>query len=160
MSKSLAVILLSFSVLCCAQEHKTVTEPQEAGAKKRLQSVTWDLKNHKLVWVVEKGQVQGKEFVASSTDRYEITPDEASMQFANEKRAFTEQEAVNLHRLLDTLSLYCAESVVWWDQGQGTPVDPNKKENPKREQVKKKRRPVNPKDTVASLNWAIARTLQ
>jgi hypothetical protein len=81
------------------------------------------------------------------------------MQFANEKRGFTEQEAANLHRLLDTLSLYCAESVIWWDEGQGTRVNPGDK-NPKREQVKKKPRPVRPSDTVASLNWAIARTLQ
>jgi hypothetical protein len=103
--------------------------------------------------------MKGTEFVASSSDRYEIAPDEAVMQFSTEKRGFTEQEAVNLHRMLDTLSLYCAESVVWWDEGQGTKLDP-KKENPQREQVKKKKRRVSPSDTVASLKWAIARTLE
>jgi hypothetical protein len=159
MSKTLAVLWFSFTALSCAQDKKITNEPHDAGAKKRLQSVTWDLKKHRLVWVVEKGHMQGTEFVASSSDRYEISPDEALMQFSNEKRGFTEQEAVNLHRLLDTLSLYCAESVMWWDEGQGTKVDPGK-ETPKREQVKKKRRPVSPSDTVASLNWAIARTLQ
>jgi hypothetical protein len=159
MSKTLAVLFLSFAGLCCAQEKKITNEPTDPGAKKRLQSVTWDLRNHKLIWVVEKGHMKGTEFVANSSDRYEISPDEAMMQFSNEKRGFTEQEAVNLHRLLDTLSLYCAESVVWWDEGQGTKVDP-KKENPKREQVKKKRRQISPADTVASLNWAIARTLE
>ena len=157
MSKTLAILFLSFASVPCAQERKITNEPSDPGAKKRLQSVTWDLRNHKLVWVVEKGHMKGSDFVASSSDRYEISPDDAVMQFSNEKRGFTEQEAVNLHRLLDTLSLYCAESVVWWDEGQGTKVDP--KETPKREQVKKKKRPVSPGDVVASLNWAIARTL-
>ena len=159
MSKTLAVLFLSFAAAACAQDKKITNEPQDPGAKKRLQSVTWDLKTHKLLWVVEKGRLQGNEFVASSTDRYEISPDEAVMQYSNQKRGFTEQEAVNLHRLLDTLSLYCAESVVWWDEGQGTPVDP-KKEQPKREQVKKRKRHLNPSDTVASLSAAIARTLE
>ena len=159
MNRTLAVLLFSCTALACAQDRKIPNEPQDPGAKKRLQSVTWDLKNHKLVWVVEKGRVQGKDFVATSSDRYEISPDQAVMQFSNEKRGFTEQEAVNLHRLLDTLTLYCAESVVWWEEGQGTKIDP-KKEHPDREQVKKKKRRISPADTVASLNWAIARTLQ
>ncbi len=46
------------------------------------------------------------------------------MKFADEQRGFTREEATSLHKLLDTLSLYCAESVIWWDQGQGEPVDP------------------------------------
>jgi hypothetical protein len=29
-----------------------------------------------------------------------------------------------LHRLLDTLSIYCAQSVVWWEHGEGAPVGP------------------------------------
>ena len=39
----------------------------------------------------------------------------------DEERGFDGDEAVSLHHLLDVLSLYCAESVVWWDEGQGTP---------------------------------------
>ena len=60
------------------------------------------------------------------------------MTFAEEKRGFTEEEAASLHKLLDTLSLYCAESTVWWDQGKGVKLDKNKKEKkeaPKRETV-------------------------
>jgi hypothetical protein len=49
------------------------------------------------------------------------------MSFSDEKRGFTRDEATSLHQLLDVLSLYCAESVVWWDDGRGTPVDPNAK---------------------------------
>ncbi len=92
---------------------------------KRLNSVTWNLETHKLVWVVQSGsEVDGK-FVAGSSQKYEISPDDAVMAFSDEKRGFTEEEAQSLSRLLDVLSMYCAESVIWWDQGMGDPIDPN-----------------------------------
>ena len=53
-----------------------------------------------------------------------ITPDDAVMSFETEQRSFDNDEATTLHHLLDVLSLYCAESVVWWEEGQGTPVKP------------------------------------
>lgn len=108
--KSAAVALwLSCAFLCCAQD-------SNPGPIKRLQSVTWDLSTHKLVWLVEKGNLVNGEFVPSSKVKYEVSPDEAFMAFAGEKRSFGLEEAVALHRLLDTLSMYCVESVVWWNQ--------------------------------------------
>ena len=89
---------------------------------KRLSSLTWDLNTHKLVWVVENGSEVGGQFVPSSKESYEISPDEASMAFAAEKRGFSETEAGNLQHLLDVLSLYCAESVAWWNAGEGVPI--------------------------------------
>jgi hypothetical protein len=89
----------------------------------KLGSVTWDLKNHKLAWVVQKGAMVNGEFKPASEQRFEISPDEAVMAAAGEKRGFDETEASSLHQLLDVLSLYCAESVVWWNQGEGTPVE-------------------------------------
>jgi hypothetical protein len=73
------------------------------------------------------------EFVAASEDRYAISPDQARMMVGEEERGFAGEEAVSLHRLLDALSLYCAESVVWWNQGQGAPVNKpgNRNEKPK-----------------------------
>ncbi len=130
--KTAVVMLLSLAGLSCAQDKKAdnnnhdrpdAKQSENAGEKKRLQSVTWDLNSHKLVWVVQHGVEQNGQFVAKGTDRYEISPDEAVMKFANEQRGFTREEATSLHKLLDTLSLYCAESVIWWDQGQGEPVD-------------------------------------
>jgi hypothetical protein len=92
--------------------------------------------------------VDGK-FVASSSNKYEISPDKAVMAFADEKRAFTEEEAASLHRLLDTLSLYCAESVIWWDQGQGDPIGPDAKPASPREQpAKPEREDAKPKKVV------------
>lgn len=92
-------------------------------AVKRLQSVTWDLKTHKLVWVVQTGNDQDGSFVPAASAQYEISPKDATMALGQEKRGFTQEEASSLNDLLNVLSLYCAESTVWWDQGQGTPVD-------------------------------------
>jgi len=120
--KIVAVLMVSFVAVLSAQERKD-EEKTPHRDKKRLESVTWDLTNHKLVWVVQKGSERDGKFVASSSDRYEISPDEAVMAVSDEKRGFTKEEAASLHKLLDTLSLYCAESVVWWDRGEGIPLD-------------------------------------
>jgi hypothetical protein len=157
--KTLLVLTLSFAAISCAQDKKT---EQPAGGKKRLESVTWDLKAHKLIWVVQKGNEVDGEFVAQTTDRYEIAPDKAVMEIHGEKRGFTEEEAASLHKLLDTLSLYCAESVVWWDQGQGEKLDPdgrpskNRGTDPKGQKVDErkpapKKNPIKDTDLVASV---------
>jgi hypothetical protein len=159
-----AVFVLLCAGISCAQERKAkeIDPTPQAGEKKRLESVTWDLKTHKLVWVVAKGKMQGSDFIVTGSDRYEISPDEAVMQVADEKRGFATQEAVSLHKLLDTLSVYCAESVVWWDEGQGIKLDPKGAPEPKREKVehKKKQRRPNPEELVAGLQSAIVRTLE
>jgi len=113
--KTVLVIMLSLGALGWAQDQK----PEQT---KRLKTVTWDLNTHKLVWVVETGRKVDGEFVADSTAKYEVSPDDAQMIFADQKRSFGEDEAASLHHLLDVLSLYCAESVVWWDQGEGVPA--------------------------------------
>ena len=160
--KRMAVLFLSFAAILCAQDKKSTEENRHTDEKKRLESVTWDLKNHKLIWVIQKGKVDKGEFKAVSSDKYEITPDDAVMAFAEERRGFTKEEAASLHKLLDTLSLYCAESVVWWDQGQGTKLD-RKSDKPKSERVdqrKKHRREPKRGEIIAALQSAIARTLE
>ena len=98
-------------------------QDKDTESTKRLNSVTWDLNTHKLVWVVETGKEVNGAFVPATSQKYEVSPDEAVMMFQDEARGFTADEAASLHHLLDVLSLYCAESTVWWDQGQGVPVD-------------------------------------
>jgi len=85
---------------------------------KRLSSVTWDLSTHKLVWTVEKGTVVDGEFVPSTKVKYEVSPEQTFMAYAGEKRAIGEDEAASLHELLNVLSLYCVQSVVWWDHSE------------------------------------------
>jgi hypothetical protein len=148
--KLASALLLSFAAVIYAADQSTQTAKPEAPAAnqpaestlppadshsqvvKKLGSVTWDPDAHKLLWTVQKGSVVNGEFVPSSEDQYEISPDEATMGRADEKRGFDGEEAEGLHQLLDILSLYCAESVAWWDEGLGTPVQstPSKSGSP------------------------------
>jgi hypothetical protein len=111
-----AVILLSLSAAACAQDTKPA-------ASRRLESITWDLKAERLVWVVQTGSTVDGKFAPAAEQRYEISPADAVMAYSDQKRGFTQQEAASLRHLLDVLSLYCAESVAWWDDGQGEPLD-------------------------------------
>jgi hypothetical protein len=164
--KNVLAVLVSFGAMAFAQDMKQPPGPRlgDQASKRRLESVTWDLNSHKLVWVVQSGsEVDGK-FVASSSDKYEISPDKAVMEYADEKRGFTDEEATSLHHLLDVLSLYCAESVIWWDQGQGSPVDPDARpasprkqpesSEPKPRKVVKPAPKAEPHTQVASLGGA------
>ena len=130
-------------VLCSLATAAFAADPKPAAARsslpedsqvKKLGSVTWDVMNHKLVWKVQKGSIVNGEFVLASEEEYAVSPDEATMAKSQEQRGFGEDEAVALHRLLDTLSLYCAESVVWWDRGQGGPLKPSSKPTTKPDQ--------------------------
>jgi hypothetical protein len=146
--KTVFVLFMSLAAIVRAQD------PQQPEEQKRLQSVTWDLNSHKLVWVVEKGVEQNGQFISKTTDRYEISPDNAVMSFANERRGFTEEEAASLSKLLDTLSLYCAESVIWWDQGEGDKLDGpetpgNDSDTPKKEKVQSQPHSHQPAEAVA-----------
>ena len=119
--KTVLALFLSFAALAVAQD--AVAPDSEAIKAKRVASVTWDLQTHKLVWVVQNGVQQNGEFVPSSEERYEVSPQEGAMAFEGEQRGFTVQEAAWLQQLLNVLTVYCAESVVWWDAGQGEPLD-------------------------------------
>ncbi len=167
--KTALVLLISFGAAAFAQDvekdsnanKNPVPESKQLGNKRRLQSVTWDLNAHKLVWVVQKGSEVNGKFVATSSDRYEIAPDKATMGFSDEKRGFTEDEAESLQHLLDVLSLYCAESTVWWDQGQGVPLDkngvptgPEKKPDAAPKSKRVEERPQQPKPQVGNLQIA------
>jgi hypothetical protein len=90
-------------------------EPQSSGELRRLDSVTWDLKTHTLSFVVQHGKVENGDFVPTVTKSYQITPDNATMGAALERRPVDAYEAKLLHQILDTLSVYCAQSVVKWE---------------------------------------------
>jgi hypothetical protein len=118
--KTVLALILSFAGIAVAQDHavKTIapdtTEPVQA---KRVKSVTWDLQSQKLVWIVENGTAQNGKFTPSSEERYEISPSDQKMTFNGEQRGFSDDEGVWLNHLLTILTMYCAESVVWWVNG-------------------------------------------
>jgi hypothetical protein len=127
MMKTALVLLLSYAAASFAADPVKApgVNPPQSEEVKRLSSVTWDLGAEKLVWIVQKGSMVNGEFVPTSEQKYEISPDKATMAVAQEQRGFDGDEAQALHHLLDILSVYCAESVVWWDEGQGKPVTPH-----------------------------------
>ena len=99
---------------------------EQAVHVKRVTSVTWDVASGKLVWVVQDGQQQNGEFAGSSEQRYEISPKEAVMAVEGQQREFTDTEVTRLWTLLRALTLYCVESTMWWETGQGVAPDPQK----------------------------------
>ena len=116
--KTAAILLLSCAGLLSAQN--TQPDPKPVQVIKRLASVTWDLDTHKLVWVVQKGAQVNGEFVASSSDRYEVSPEAAIMASKDEERGLAADEAGSVTDLVNLLSLYCAETTDWWEHGSPT----------------------------------------
>src|SRR5882757_7299549 len=114
--------LVAFAFAGHAQTNGAEKAQPKADEVQRLESVTWDLKTHTLKWTVQKGTEVKGEFQPASAEHYEISPDAAMMKVADEKRGIEHDEAALLHRLLDTISIYCAESVVWWDHGEGARI--------------------------------------
>ncbi|HEY1495773.1 MAG TPA: hypothetical protein VGF49_14575 [Candidatus Solibacter sp.] len=146
--ESALIALIVTAGLTFGADPKTKTEPQSAELR-RLESVTWDLKTHTLSWVVAKGTESNGEFVPSGSKSYQLTPDDATMGVAKEARSISEEEAAVLHRLLDTLSIYCARSVVWFESpAESTPpgdATPSLKPAPKPdEELKTKPIPARP----------------
>jgi hypothetical protein len=134
---------LAASLLAADPQTQSVKEPPARSEEvKRLGSVTWDLDSHKLVWIIQQGDMQNGEFVSHGEKRYEISPDDAMMGVSEELRGFDTNEAAMLHQLLDVLSVYCAESVVWWEDGKGAPVPASAR--PKTTQKPKTEKPAEP----------------
>jgi hypothetical protein len=90
---------------------------------RRLESVNWNPVKHELTWVVSRGQLAGSDYKPLTTDNYLINMEDATMTYNGETRRFSRQEADNVQVLMDLLSKYAVDSTVWWDQGQGQPVD-------------------------------------
>jgi hypothetical protein len=112
---------------------------QDTKALRRLESVTWDSVKHELKWEISTGKREGNGYQPHSSSRYEINMDKATMTFNGERRRFSEDEAENVRALMDFVSKYAVESTVWWENGEGDPVDGN--ETPKPGRPKPEKRP-------------------
>ncbi len=146
-SKYMFVALLSLQMLGCVQgfrhsswsssrPHTTdrnaaawnradENKDSQAARFRRLESFTWDSVKHELKWEVSTGEKQGEGYQPRSKDRYEINMDKATMTVNGEIRRFSEDEAENVRTLMDFVSKYAVESTVWWESGEGDPVDEN-----------------------------------
>jgi len=160
-SKEACIMKTAIVLFGCLAARLMAADPQTQSVKepparseevKRLGSVTWDLDSHKLVWIIQKGEMQNGEFVSHGEQRYEISPDDAMMGVSEELRGFDTDEAATLHQLLDVLSLYCAESVVWWEEGKGTPAPTSVR--PKATQKPKTEKPADPESKPVKVKQA------
>src|SRR5437868_3956963 len=101
---------------------------QDDKPARRVESVTWNAIDHKLTWLISQGSVNGSgKFQANDVATYVIDMDEATMTFKGEGRRFSRSEAVSVRSLMDLVAKYAAESTLWWDAGEGEPIDRNHK---------------------------------
>jgi hypothetical protein len=99
--------------------------PAKDQTPRRLEAVTWNSVKHQLTWDVSKGEKRGAAYSPVASDHYEINMDDATMAYNGAKRRFSKQEASNVHMLMDLIAKYAIDSTVWWDNGEGEPLDGN-----------------------------------
>ncbi|MDP2996949.1 MAG: hypothetical protein Q8N47_05630 [Bryobacterales bacterium] len=125
----------------------------EAKSPRRLESITWSPSDHKLSWVISSGtkDTAGK-YKPVKSQTYNIDMSAATMTLNGEGRRFSRDEAKNVQVLMDLVSKYAVESTVWWDQGQGTPLGKeNKNETDVNQQQPRRTRPAIPPRRPADL---------
>jgi hypothetical protein len=107
------------------QNHGTLkrVDAKNRNTLRRLESITWDSVKHQMIWDVSRGEKSGDNYQPSSNDRYEINMDNATMTVNGQSRRFNRKEASNVRILMDFISKYALESTVWWENGEGDPVD-------------------------------------
>jgi len=120
---------------------------------RRLESITWNPSDHKLSWVISSGTKDsvGK-YKPVKSQTYNIDMSAATMTLNGEGRRFSRDEAKNVQVLMDLVSKYAVESTVWWDQGQGTPLGKeNKNETDVNDRPPPRTRPAIPPRRPADL---------
>ncbi len=163
--------LLTLPAIGCAQEKRVQNdgsldhrkaaqekdEPKAPEQPRRLETVTWNSVKHELTWVISSGDRAKKGdggglFQPEHSANYQISLDEATMSFEGETRRFSREEASNVHVLMDLIAKYAVDSTVWWEDGQGEPLDPKK---PNQERTPAKPEKLNNDDeSVATLRVA------
>ncbi len=166
--------LLTLPALSCAQDRGSAERRHSASSarptadrrhpsdtddpnpSRRLESVTWNSVKHELTWVISKGEKkEGASFKALASANYVINMDDATMSFSGQTRRFSKEEAANVHVLMDLIAKYAVDSTVWWDDGQGEPLDGNGKER-KATPEKEKRREQNDNTPTLHVSWGNA----
>ncbi len=139
----LSVAAIMFPAAGCAQDQSPGARPSgvearalqrtgqgskdapEADKPRRLESVTWNSVSHELTWVISEGEKKGNAYKPQANQNYLINMDDATMTFDGETRRFSTEEATNVRMLMDLIAKYAVDSTVWWDDGQGDPVNGN-----------------------------------
>jgi len=130
-----------------------VVNGAEDKTPRRLESITWNPSDHKLTWVISSGAKDSAgKYKPVKSQIYAIDMSAATMTLNGEGRRFSRDEAKNVQVLMDLVSKYAVESTVWWDQGQGTPLGKeNKNETDVNQQQPPRTRPAIPPRRPAEL---------
>lgn len=94
----------------------------EAEKPRQLESVTIRIEPCRLVWTVSEGRREDGKYVPERLIDYAIDLHDATMVLDSaptDVRHFEEEEAAAVHRLVEALSQYAAESTVWYEMGKG-----------------------------------------
>ena len=105
-----------------ADQDKTESKAESV---RRLESFTWAPNSSVLTWDISTGSMVDDSYKPKATDHYQIDLDKATMTFNGETRRFSDDEAATVQSLMRLLSQYAVESTVWFETGQGDPVDGN-----------------------------------
>jgi len=130
-----------------------VVNGAEDRTPRRLESITWNPSDHKLTWVISSGTKDSAgKYKPVKSQTYNIDMSAATMTLNGEGRRFGRDEAKNVQVLMDLVSKYAVESTVWWDQGQGTPLGKeNKNETDVNDRQPRRTRPAIPPRRPADL---------
>ena len=130
-----------------------VVNGAEDRTPRRLESITWNPSDHKLTWVISSGTKDSAgKYKPVKSQTYNIDMSAATMTLNGEGRRFSRDEAKNVQVLMDLVSKYAVESTVWWDQGQGTPLGKeNKNETDVNDRQPRRTRPAIPPRRPADL---------
>jgi hypothetical protein len=109
-------------------QHRNGDESQDKHGPRRLETITWNSVRHEFTWVISNGEKQDAGYKPLSQQNYNINMDKATMTFNGETRRFSKQEAQNVHALMDLISKYAVDSTIWWDQGNGEPLNGSDKD--------------------------------
>ena len=132
------VTILTLSLIFAAEAQQD--EPKKRQAR-RLDSVTWSPSDHKLTWTVIDGSLKDGKFEPGKKISFEINMDAATMHASGEDRRFSKQEAASVHRLMDLVAKYAAESTLWWEAGEGERLDGDSSKIDRKEDEKRHQRP-------------------
>ena len=134
------VTILTLSLVFAAGAQEQGDEPKKRQAR-RLEAVTWSPADHKLTWTVVDGSMKDGKFEGAKKLTFEINMDAATMHASGEDRRFSKQEAASVHRLMDLVAKYAAESTLWWEAGEGERLDGDSSKVDRKENDRRRNRP-------------------
>lgn len=125
-----AALMTLLAVQAQAQQGPLGPIEEDERSVSRVVSFTWDIVEHRFKFTIQDGEckvalVQGscnaKDVIVGATSTFEIDPDNGVMTDGGKTQPqhFGQQEAVQLHRILDFLERYSLESRKWHKEGKG-----------------------------------------